>query len=244
MSKRAIFVYDGKVEFCDERYYKFINTETGEELYYPSATFILRSFPMDFELLKWVGNVGNESAKRISSQAAESGSKVHNAIEKLLLDEKIKWDDKIYNEQEWSGICRFLDFYATYQPKLIFSERTIFSHKHKYAGTIDYLCKIGDETWLIDFKFSNAVHDSYMLQLAAYRNAIQEELNIKVDKMAILHLKAQNKKGWKLEEPKEDYQKLFDIFKKTQVLFLFTNPNCKPKNLVLPEEISLKEIEL
>jgi hypothetical protein len=241
MTKKAIFEYLDRVEFLDERFYRFTNTETGEILFYPSSTFILKSFPMDYGLLQWFKDVGNE-AERIANRASDSGTKVHNEISKLLNGENVVWDDRCFNLEEWQGLIRFLDFFKEYKPKTRFNEKIVFSHKHKYAGTIDYLCEIGEETWLIDFKFSNAIHDSYFLQLASYKNAIEETLNIKVDKMAILHLKAKNKKGWVLSEPKEDYDKLFNIFLKTQDLFLFTNPNCCPKNLTYPNILSLKEI--
>lgn len=242
MTKKAVFEYLDRVEFLDERFYRFSNPETGELSYYPSSTTILKSFPMDYGLVQWFKDVGNE-AERIANRASESGSKVHNEISRLLAGEEIIWDDKRFNLEEWQGLNRFLEFYEEYKPTTIFNERIVFSHKYKYAGTIDYLCKIGEETWLIDFKFSNAIHTSYMLQLASYKNAIQEELGIQVDKMAILQLKSKTKKGWKLEEPKDDYEKLFTIFRKTQDLFLFTNPNCVPKNLEYPNKLSLKEIK-
>lgn len=235
---RQIIKYLDRIEFVDERYYKFTNTKTNEELYYPSTTFILNSFPMDYGLLQWNRDVGNQ-APEIAARAATSGSTVHHALSTLLNGYEISWDDKIYSLPEWQGIFRFMNFINAVNPQTIFNEKIIFSHEYQYAGTIDWLCKIDDKIWLIDFKFSNAIHDSYMLQLIAYKKAVEENNNIKIDKIGILHLKAKNKKGWKLAEPLHDYDKLFEIFLKTKALFNFTNPNCKPKNLVYPSSFSL-----
>lgn len=240
--KKTTFEYLDRVEFLDERYYNFINSKTKEIIPYISVTYSLKSFPMDYGLLQWFKDVGNQ-AELIANRAAESGSKVHSAISNLISGLTLKWTDEFgrakYTEEEWQGINRFIEFWGIYKPKTLFNERIVFNHKYKYAGTIDYLCKIDDKIWLIDFKFSNAIHQSYMLQLAAYKKAIEEELDIKIDEVGILHLKAKSKQGWKLEQPKENIEFLFEVYLKVLDLFLFTNPNHKPKNLVYPNTLKL-----
>lgn len=237
---RQCFSYLDRIEFVDERFYKYVNTENGEELYYPSVTHILQSFPMDYGLLQWNRDVGN-NAPEIANRAANSGSKVHNTVSALINGHDVIWDDKIYNEEEWKGLINFYNFFKLHNPITMYNEKIVFDHDFKFAGTIDWLCKIGEEIWLIDFKFSNAIHKSYMLQLAAYKKCLEKELNIKINKIGILHLKSKKKQGWDLVEPEHDSEFLFEIFLKVRDLHIFTNPDQKPKNLVYQNRITLKE---
>jgi len=76
-------------------------------------------------------------------------------------------------------------------------EYTVLSHKHKYAGTLDlHAFLLPDERWknragnyVFDLKTSNAVHDTYGMQLSAYKNALEEmHPSNKVDGAAIINI--------------------------------------------------------
>ena len=77
-----------------------------------------------------------------------------------------------------------------------FPEYTVLSHKFKYAGTLDlYGTLLSDDRWsengnfVIDLKTSNAVHDTYGMQLSAYRHALEEmHPENKVDGAAIINI--------------------------------------------------------
>ena len=232
-----------QISFLDDRFYLI-----GEE-YFPSVTTILGVYPKGQAFNQWLKDVGN-SAKIIVERAAESGSKVHNAIEKILSGIELTWDEKIYNEMEWAGICKFMEFYDRFNPDIKAIETTVYSQNHQFAGTMDLLCKIENERWLIDYKFSNAVHPSHFLQLAAYRMAIEEK-NYNIDRMGILWLKAHTKtegtgkaiqgKGWQLIEPKKDYEHLKNIFLSTYKIWMEENPNAKPKNRIYPSILTIKK---
>lgn len=233
-----------RIHFLDERFYLH---ENGQ--YYPSVTTILNVYPKGPAFLQWVKDVGN-NAKMIAERAAESGTKVHQACEHLINGRELIWDDKTYSLEEWRGILRFYDFASRFNPVWEASEVSTFSLKYKYAGTIDIICKIGDVRYLIDIKFGNAIYTTYFLQMAAYRHSWDEQNpDYKIDEMGILHLKAatrtEGKKGdmqgagWKLEAPKETYQRLFEIFHRTLQIYYFENPDPKPKNLTLPSVVKL-----
>jgi hypothetical protein len=61
-------------------------------------------------------------------------------------------------------------------------EYTVLCHKYKYAGQLDlHAFLLPDKRWngregnyVFDLKTSNAVHETYEMQLAAYRNALEE----------------------------------------------------------------------
>ena len=235
---------DGQhLEFLDSRYY-----QVGEDTFYPSVTTILDTYPKGPAFTNWLKDVGH-SAKIIAERAAESGTKVHKAAEKLIAGEELVWDDHVYDLSEWEGVLRFVNFYTKFAPKVIASEVTTISHKHGYAGTLDLVCEIDGEVFLIDLKFGNAIYQTYYFQLAAYKQSWEENGGQHIDKMGILHLKAQTRTegkkgsiqgiGWNIVQPKESYERLLEIFLKTKDIYDYENPESKPKNLVLPARVKL-----
>lgn len=128
-----------------------------------------------------------KDADKIKRAAAAKGRKIH----KILEDTKALVNTKIYD----SDLVPYLEAYNNFLNSMRFGtiEREVmcYSRKYKFAGTADLLIRtFFGEVWLIDYKTSNFVHDSYQLQLSAYKRAI-EEMGIvkKVDKIFVLHLK-------------------------------------------------------
>ena len=114
------------------------------------------------------------------------------------------------------------------KPKPIAAEVSVFNDRYNYAGTIDLVCQIGKDIWLIDYKFSNAVYESYELQVAAYAYAWNRVSRKRVNRIGILHLKAQTRtikefqgKGWKLHEPEMTPKDLLYNFISVRKIFEF-----------------------
>lgn len=242
---RKFIENESQINWLDERYY-LIN-----DIYYPSTTFILDSYPKGAAFAEFLKMAGQQ-AKYIANKAAEAGSRVHKAIEYLSIGMEVLWDEKIYDEPEWAAICKFKEFYETHKVKVIGTEVIVYSEKYKYAGTIDLICEINEEVWLIDHKFAKGIYSSGWLQLAAYKSAWQEMGNKPIDRMGIMWLKALTRgsaegkiqgKGWQLAEPKKDYEHLFSIFLAAQKLHNEEHPNMKPLNRVYPNQIKLQNDE-
>lgn len=247
-------IFDGKlkqINFCDRRVYK-----RDEDVYYPSVTAILSAFPVDPFFLEWLTETGKNS-EIIKQKAAREGTMVHNAIEQLCKGETVTWVDDYGNAKYplnvWQMILRFKDFYCTYKPETIFTEQFIYSDEYKFAGTADYLCKLGGEVWLLDWKTSNAVHSSYMLQLAAYVQALREK-GIQIDRAGVCWLKAATRKhsdkkgvyqgeGWQIKEL-GTFDEAWEAFKHVQALYNYVNPEIKPLNKIYPTEVSLEEVDI
>lgn len=235
-----------QITFCDERFYE---TPKGE--FYPSVTTVLDAYPKGSEFSRWLKENGL-NADQIVAAAADSGSKVHEAIDKLQQGIEVVWDDKAYNLKEWVMICRFVDFYTRYLPTIISSEFTLLCHKYRIAGTVDILCEINSELWLIDIKTSNSVHNSHFLQVGAYAVMFNEENKDyrKIDRTGILHLNAQTRTegkkgkiqgvGWQLI-PIPDYEAEFEKFRHIRAIWDNENPNPRPKNLVYPDRLKLAQ---
>ena len=241
---------DKQINFLDERFYQ---SENSDE-FYPSVTTVLDVYPKGAGFIQWLKDLGN-NADDVVKRAAESGSKVHNAIDQYLQGNTIEWQTKSninYTLEEWLMILKFVEFFGTHKPKVIANELQLVSDKLKLGGTIDLVCMIGDKTWLIDYKTSNAIHTSYELQMAAYAVMWNEAYpNQKIDKTGVMWLKANTRgedktlkkiqgKGWQLKEFERNYLKAYKLFEHTRAIWDEENPTYTPKNKIYPSEVTLK----
>ena len=68
------------------------------------------------------------------------------------------------------------------------SELRLISEEYQYGGTADCIAKVDGETVLIDFKTSNGVYAEHLIQLAAYKNVIEEQTDYKIDRCMIIRV--------------------------------------------------------
>lgn len=63
-------------------------------------------------------------------------------------------------------------------------------HVYPFAGQPDLICKIKDETWLIDWKTGSSLWDSHELQVTAYK-ILWDSLfpDYQIERLGLLHLK-------------------------------------------------------
>lgn len=224
-----------RVDILDERFYTIDN-----QTYYPSVTTVLSAYPKSPHLYEWMKNNGRNSDE-ILKEAAIQGSNVHNAIEEFLKGKEIVWfvDGKeMYTLKEWQMITKFMDFYTTLVQEVESVEFMMFSNKYKIGGTIDLICQINGERWIIDYKTSNSMYKTYELQLAAYKEGFEEQTGEKIDRYGVLWLNAatRTKKGmqgigWQLNEYTKDHDHNMRLYNCTRTLWDEENKDYKPKNL-------------
>jgi hypothetical protein len=165
----------------------------------------------------------------------------------IIAGEVIESDTPIFNGQtgkeeelttdEWEVVKTFVDWNNEVKPTYLLSERTVISKEYRYGGTLDVVVKIGDETYLIDFKTSKAIYPSHRIQLSSYKHALAEDNpKAKSIKMAILQLGyLKNKKGWKFTEIEDK----FNLFLSTYNIWKEENPNSKPRQIDLPIKLGI-----
>ncbi len=117
---------------------------------------------------------------------ADRGTVVHAALESYLAGQKVDKDTIEAQLTEASvpkGLWRsaaamingLMEFLYDEEPEVLWSESTVYSRTHGYAGTADLVAKmrVGSSTVpvILDVKTSKRVYDETALQLAAYARA-------------------------------------------------------------------------
>jgi hypothetical protein len=99
-------------------------------------------------------------------EAAVRGTDVHAIAEEIIHGREVDVPEHLLAHVE--GYTRWVDEFSV-EP--ILTERQVASRTHWYAGTFDAIVRIGDTTWLLDWKTSKGVYGSTALQCAAYAGA-------------------------------------------------------------------------
>lgn len=123
---------------------------------------------------------------RDSEGKADRGTIVHHAVESYIAGKPVDKDavqfaleEKQVPEGLWAATYKMIDgvieFLFDYEPEIIWSEATVYSRKHEYAGTADLICKIriGDSILpaILDIKTGKSIYNEVAMQLTAYARA-------------------------------------------------------------------------
>ena len=226
-----------QITFSDNRFYHI------DGHFVPSVTTYLNAYPKGAEYYAWLKKVGEDS-DQIRDDAGRRGSNVHQMIENyneglevtLLSDEgKLEW-----SLAEWAMFTRYVEFREKYNPAILGIEMQLIDLELNEAGTLDLYIEMKGKKIIVDVKTSNAIYDSYWLQVASYKRLFEKTSGQKVDAVGILWLNAKTRtdgkgdsiqgKGWQmiLKEDVSDDLRLFDC---TKELWKSQNKNIMPSNI-------------
>lgn len=140
--------------------------------WYPRVTSIvgIKSKPA---LYKFYGDAASfGDALSISGRSASEGTKIHEAIEAILVGNTPAVEPEIQ-----PAIDAFRDFLKTHTVATHTRgvEKRVWSPKHRYAGTTDAIVHLNDRPGILDIKTSSGIWRDYNLQTAAYMAALQEQ---------------------------------------------------------------------
>lgn len=118
------------------------------------------------------------SASTIADEAASVGTQAHQAIDDAILVDaqaRAALRQRVHDRTVLNVLDGFELFERQSAIALRHSEVVVWSHRHKFAGTIDAIGALpSGELVALDWKTSNALRDVYALQLAAYTLAWNE----------------------------------------------------------------------
>jgi genome maintenance exonuclease 1 len=179
-----VYLPDLETEYVDgKRYYK---TPAGN---LPSVTTVLGQKLKNPGLEAWKARVGEEEAKRVSTQAAGRGSAVHLLCEKYLSnDPDYKRGAMPFNLETFSSIKKHLDLCIG---TVYGIEVPLWSENLKTAGRCDLLAGWYGTNSVIDFKTSKRKKDeediqSYFLQATCYSLMAEERTTLKFPQIVVI----------------------------------------------------------
>lgn len=241
-----------QITTTDERWYTLEGTDDKSGLpdfaYVPSSTWISSYVYKDVGFYKWLASKGWDEAEAIKAEAGDKGSKVHNAIERMLDGVEVKMEDKFYSKlsdadeeltaEEYTALYAFKEWFDKEKPEILMKESTVVSKKYNFAGTVDCVAKLGGDIYILDWKTSQNIWPSMEAQLSSYKQALKEMgKSVSKAKLAILQLGyRRNKRGWKFTEVEDQFKELF-----IPALHFWTKANSKtsPKQVELPLSLKL-----
>lgn len=206
----------------DERHY----FDKVANVFRPSITWVTGMYPKGKEFYKWMASIGWDEAEALKVEAGDKGTRVHTAIEELEKGNVVKFDSKFHSRatgkeeeltaEEYAAVMSFAAWYNVTQPEIIHTEIAVFEpsskrFSHGFGGSIDLVCRIDGQLWIIDFKTSKSVFLSHKIQLSAYKHIIEKMFPGEEVKIAVLQVGyAKNKKHYKFTEC-EDCFNLFEV---------------------------------
>lgn len=190
---------------------RFYENEQGQQ--FESVTSILSKLNYE-SLQKWRDKVGEDKAKKISTQASRRGTAIHDLCEKYLLNKDYKKGVMPFNLDNFKQIKPYLDSNVG---TIYGIELMMYSTKYNCAGTTDLICDWKGEKSIVDFKTSRYKKtedkiQGYFLQSSVYAQMVNELYNIQIPKLVIIM--SVDHEGVLLFEKKVDTYKnqLHDVF--------------------------------
>lgn len=154
---------------------------------YPSITSVFSAFPKP-ELQEWRNRVGEQEAKKITTQATNRGTKIHSLCENYLNNEDLSPKNilPIYLESFNQLIPELNKINNIHK-----LEAPLYSNQLKVAGRTDCIAEYNNVLSVIDFKTSIKPKKEewitdYFLQATFYAMAYWELTNIKISQIVII----------------------------------------------------------
>jgi hypothetical protein len=226
------------------------------------TTLLSLGVPADAGLIEYYKRNDVDTQEAILADAQERGTNVHAAVEALLNGQKVE-SANYKRKHEKKAITAFVDWFQKVKPTNSLAERVVAfvgdkdkdGNKMRYAGTVDLITTIGGRRVLIDFKTSKVHSKKNSLQVQAYRKAVEESYDEKIDDCYILYLGTSHKGtrskdidgmpstglGWSLIKSEDT----FDDFKRAYDMALWASGGYPkpPKVEVYPTEWGLQQVD-
>jgi|TARA_Y100000296_G_C5176928_1_gene260642 hypothetical protein len=138
-------------------------------------------------------------------KAGDIGTLVHKQIEKWINGEPI---DKM-TLQAQKMFRNFTNWATENKVKFLASERQVYSEKHFFAGTYDFLCKMDGKIFLGDIKTGSRIYPEHLAQCAAYQICEEEMNETKINGHIIVNLKKDGTIQTKTNYDFNGYKKMF-----------------------------------
>ncbi len=164
----------------------------------PSVTTVLSDTGDKTALINWRKRVGDAEANRISQEAAGLGTKVHNALEKYVLNEDYDISGNNHISVMAKNMLDEMIDKGLSQVNEIWGVEVALIAKGLYAGTSDAVGMFNGVESIIDFKTAKKIKkrewiEDYFMQGCAYALAHNEMFGTNIKQVAILMIDREGK---------------------------------------------------
>ena len=193
---------------------KQVNSETGRTYLtpdgksYPSITTVLSNYNKR-ALMEWRERVGAEEANRISKKASNRGTKVHDTIEKYLLNESNSMGLNALMPDMKEMFMKIRPYLDKHVGMIYGIEQPLYSDALKISGTCDCIAEWDGVLSIIDWKTSNYQKEesyigNYFMQTSAYAEMFEERTGMPINQVVVA-IAVENEEPQIFIKKKEDY---------------------------------------
>jgi hypothetical protein len=166
-------------------------------------------------LIKWANNLGLQGidSNKYTDAAARIGTLAHYMVQCYLTAEETDFSEYSKDEidQAENALISFFEWEKGHVIKPIFNEKGLVSEKYRFGGTIDCYAEIDGKFGLIDFKTGKAIYSEMIVQLAAYKELLEEN-DYPVENVRIIRIGRSEDEGFdeKVVSDLSNHWKLFE----------------------------------
>ena len=178
--------FDLKAETTDSG--RLYATPTGEK--YKSITTVLGNHNKQ-AIMEWRKNVGEERANKISSAAANRGTKVHKICEDYINNEITDFKMQLLMPDLKELFFKIKPIIDEKLGDVYAQEQALYSHQLRVAGRVDLIGIWNGKLSVIDFKTSTKQKtedyiQNYFMQCTAYALMFSELTGMWIDDIVVL----------------------------------------------------------
>ena len=139
--------------------------------------------------------LNGEDSMKLLKEAGRIGTLAHIMIEEFINGGAVNLDGYTANEisQAKTAYYSFYEWFKDNDVEFYETELKLVSEQYQFGGTFDAICEVNGKLVVCDWKSSNDVHSEYLIQLGAYRQLIQENLDYKIKGAILLKLDKEEK---------------------------------------------------
>ena len=181
-----------------------------------------------------------------AKSAADFGTQVHSWLENYALTGQFpQQEPDVYSPfyNVFQGVKQFVKDTGLGTPAIEVVKPELFVyHSLGFAGTADLVVMRNGKVYLFDYKATNHLKASYLLQVAAYTAALKDLYNLTVEKASLIRFDKKQPIYERVSVGKDELAMYFEMFKMCLMFYRFIqNPTfAEVKDLYTPEH--LKEV--
>ena len=156
---------------------------------YPSITTVLSAYSKK-AIMEWRQRVGEERANEISRKASGRGTKLHNTVEKYLLNEMSDMKIKTMMPDIKEMFFDMRPLLDTHIGDIYGIEQSLYSDKLRLAGRCDCIAEWDGELSIVDWKTASKKKEksyiqNYFMQASAYAEMFEERTGRPINQIVV-----------------------------------------------------------